>query len=91
LVNLYIPTVLPPLILVVVLFVTWKAEANPWASVKDGQLSWAALGMLCSALYELGHPSAGVTLREAWISTNRCVLIGGVLLCGLYAVSRPPE
>ncbi len=88
-VNLFVPTLLPLAIIGVIWAYTWKPEANPWIAVKDGQLGWAALGMCCSAFFELRHPSPGVHLAKDWENTYMWLVCFSIGLSGLTAGIGP--
>ncbi|MGX9697074.1 hypothetical protein ACWYXK_08850 [Janthinobacterium lividum] len=93
LVNLFIPTLLPLVFLSAFflfdLSTTEKARANPLVAIKDGQLSWAGLGMCVNGLYELQHPAAGKVVSQLW-STNTFWLVVAVLVFhALIAAAGP--
>lgn len=68
---------------------TEKARANPLVAIKDGQLSWAGLGMCVNGLYELQHPAAGKVVSQLW-STNTFWLVVAVLVFhALIAAAGP--
>lgn len=93
LVNLFIPTLLP-LVFLAAFFLfelskSEKARAHPLIAVKDGQLSWAGLGMCVNGLYELQHPAAGKVVLQSW-NTNTFWLIMSILLFhALIAAAGP--
>jgi hypothetical protein len=93
LVNLFVPTLLP-LVFLSALFLfdlskQDKLKANPLVAIKDGQMSWAGLGMCVSALYELRHPDPIVTVPEPWAVTVFWALIANLLILTLLAALAP--
>jgi hypothetical protein len=93
LVNLFVPTLLP-LVFLAAFFLfdlskAEKARANPLVAIKDGQLSWAGLGMCVQGLYELHHPSAGGASNEPWLTTTFWLLIAVMLLHVFIAAVGP--
>ena len=93
LVNLFIPTLLPLVLLTAFfLFKLTKPEkerAHPLNAIKDGQLSWAGLGMCVNGLYELQHPATGKVILEPW-ATNTFWLILLVLLFHTFIAAAGP-
>lgn len=93
LVNLFIPTLLPLVFLsAFFLFDLSKAEqarANPLVAIKDGQLSWAGLGMCVNGLYELQHPSPGLVISQHWVVNTFWLLMSVLLLHALIAAAGP--
>lgn len=93
LVNLFVPTLLPLFILGVLFLFNLskavKARANPLVAIKDGQLSWAGLGMCVNALYELRHPLPGTVLPELWSSNIFWLTLFVLLFHALFAALGP--
>lgn len=92
-VNLFLPAILPLFLLGVVMLFhlgpTQRIQANPWASVKDGQLSWVALGMCTAAFYELRHPAPLVAVHADYQTLYTYVLLMGMLGSAVYAAFSP--
>lgn len=85
LVNLFIPTLLP-LVFLAAFFLfelskSEKARAHPLIAVKDGQLSWAGLGMCVNGLYELQHPAAGKVVLQSWNTNTFWLIIHTAISC----------
>lgn len=93
LVNLFVPTLLP-LVFLCAFFLfdlsnAEKARANPLVAVKDGQMSWAGLGMCVNGLYELRHPAAGKGVSELWSTNTFWLTISVLLFHALIAAAGP--
>ena len=93
LMNLFVLTLLPLVFLSAFflfdLSTTEKAQANPWVAIKDGQLSWAGLGMCVNGLYELQHPAAGKAVSQLW-SMDTFWLVVAVLICHALRAAAGP-
>jgi hypothetical protein len=93
LVNLFVPTLLPLLFLsVLFLFNLTKAEkarANPLVAIKDGQLSWAGLGMCVNGLYELRHPAEGKAFTDLWSTNTFWLTVAVLVFHALIAAAGP--
>jgi hypothetical protein len=93
LVNLFIPTLLPIVFLMAFFLFNLssadRARAHPLNAIKDGQLSWAGLGMCVNGLYELLHPSMNKVVPDAW-STNTFWLTIIVLLFHAFIAAAGP-
>lgn len=93
LVNLFVPTLLPILFLSAFFLFDLskkeKARANPLVAIKDGQLSWAGLGMCVNALYELRHPAAGKQISELWSTNTFWLTISVLVFHALIAAAGP--
>ena len=92
-VNLFVPTLLPLMFLAASFLFNLskveKARVNPLIAVKDGQLSWAGLGMCVSSLYELRHPSPASALSEPWQTAIFWLLIAILMLHVFIAAVAP--
>jgi len=92
-VNIFLPALLPVIVLLVLsifdLGATANSNANPFVAVKDGQLAWAGLGMCINAMYELRHPSEKLTLVKAAIDALFWELICAILILTLIAALGP--
>lgn len=66
-----------------------KARANPLLAIKDGQLSWAGLGMCVNGLYELQHPSPGAVVSQHWTANTFWLMMAVLLLHALIAAAGP--
>lgn len=93
LVHLFVPTLLPPLFLCVLhlfpLNKVEKARANPFVAVKDGQLSWAGLGMCVNALYELQHSGSRNVPSELWRANTFWITVALLIIHALIAATGP--
>lgn len=93
LVHLFVPTLLPLLFLGLLrLFPLHKVErarANPLVAVKDGQLSWAGLGMCVNALYEFRHPVVGAAFSELWSANTFWIAVALLVFHALIAATGP--
>ena len=92
-VNIVLPALLPVVILMAVWFFPLPAThhrlANPWVSVKDGQLAWAALGMCTAAFYEFRHPAPHTPVNSSWQTVYFWLLLFATGWSGLGAAFGP--
>jgi hypothetical protein len=59
------------------------------AAIKDGQLSWAGLGMCVNGLYELHHLPWGAAMGTLWLTNAFWLTISLLMLHALIAALGP--
>lgn len=92
-VNLFVPTLLPLVFLAAFslfnLSKMAKVRVNPLAAIKDGQLSWAGLGMCVNGLYDLHHLPPGAVLSTPWQTLAFRLMIAMMMLHAFIAALGP--
>ena len=92
-VNLFVPALLPLVFLAAFslfdLSKTAKVRAHPLAAIKDGQLSWAGLGMCVNGLYELHHLPPEAVLNTPWPTVAFWLMVAMMMLHAFIAALGP--